>query len=423
MVLSIEDQWVYDRIRLYKLRKQYPKWSQRQLAASLGYSLSWVKKWLSRFGQTGHPKLISFASQSRAPKNPARKVTDRVRDVILSLRQLLPEKYGRVVGAKPILYHLHHNGYFQDEALPTSTATIWRVLKQAGYMRQKIRLRVPLDPSPPMNEWEFDYGEVTIAKDAKFEIAPLIDRGTSILIAVPVKQGTYQADTTLDMLIALFCQHGFPARFRFDRDSRLIGSAGMDDYPSALIRFAWCIGMEPIVCEAGKPQQKPYVERVIRTLKHECLYIEKPATQDDIEHCLQIYNDFYNTERAHQGLSCNNLPPKMAHPDLPALKTLPKRLNPDAWLDMYHGKLFKRQVSANGSIKIDNYHYQVGRRYALRVAAIHLDAIQQVFRITAGSQVVAVKPIQGLHQRFMDFDEYATIILAEAQAIARQKAR
>jgi hypothetical protein len=423
MSLSTEDQWVYDRIRLYKLREKYPKWSQKKLADALGYSLSWVKKWLARFRQVSHPSLICFASHSRAPKNPAHKVTQRIRDVILSLRQLLPEKYGRVVGAKPILYHLHHNGYFQDEPLPTSSATIWRVLKQAGYMPQKIRFRVSLDPSPPMHEWEFDYGEVTIAQDAKFEIAPLIDGGTSILMAVPVKHGTYQADTTLDMLISLFCQRGFPARFRFDRDSRLIGSAGMDDYPSALIRFAWCIGMEPIICEAGHPQDKPYVERAIRTLKHECLYVEKPTTQEDVEQCLSIYIDFYNTERAHQGLSCNNQPPMMAHPDLPALKALPKRLNPDAWLDMYHGKLFKRQVSTNGSIKIDNYHYQVGRQYALRVAAVHLDAMQQVFRITVGAQVVEVKPIQGLHQRFMDFDEYANIIVAEALAAARQKSR
>ena len=83
-----------------------------------------------------------------------------------------------------------------------------------------------IHPSPPMKEWEFDFGEVTLAKDAKFEIAPLIDRGTSILITTAVKQGTYQADTTLEMLISVFREYGFPARFRLDRDSRLIGSVG-----------------------------------------------------------------------------------------------------------------------------------------------------------------------------------------------------
>lgn len=117
-----------------------------------------------------------------------------------------------------------------------------------------------------MQEWEFDFGEVTIAKDTKFEMAPLIDRGTSILMTIPIKQGTYQADTTLEMLISVFRDYGFPARFRFDRDPRLIGSVGMDDFPSALMRFAWCIGMEPIVCNPSSPQEKPSLLK--NTLQH-----------------------------------------------------------------------------------------------------------------------------------------------------------
>ena len=419
MTVMIDTQWTYDRIRLYKLWKNHADWSQKRFADVIGYSVSWVKKWLARFRQVDHLTLEVFASRSRAPHNPAHKVSSRIREVILNLRQNLPEQYGRVVGAKPILYHLHHNGYFKDVSLPTSSATIWRVLKDAGYIPQKVKYHIPLDPSPPMKEWEFDFGEVTLAKDAQFEIAPLIDRGTSILITTPVKQGTYQADTTLEMLISVFREYGFPARFRFDRDSRLIGSMGMDNYPSALIRFAWCIGMEPVVCNPGRPQEKPYIERAIRTLKHECLYVNKPATQDTVQDCLQTYQDFYNTQRAHQGLSCNNQPPMLAHPNLPALNTLPERLNPDAWLDMYHGHLFKRQVSANGVIKIDNHHYQVGRSYSLKMAAVHLDAIKQVFQITIGSQHVASTPIQGLHHRFMDFDEYAEQMITEARAIAR----
>jgi len=61
----------------------------------------------------------------------------------------------------------------------------------------------------------------------------------------------------------------------------------------------------------------------------------------------------------------------------------------------------------------------MGRSYSLNVAAVHLDAIKQVFQITVGSQHVASTPIQGLHHRFMDFDEYAELMITEARAIAR----
>jgi len=423
-MLSIDAQWTYDRIRLYKLRRKYPNWSYQKLADVLNYSLSWVKKWLKRFGESIEQDLSLFSSQSRAPKRPARKVTEAIRDVILSLRQKLPEEYGRVTGDKTILYHLHHDGHFdEDVKLPTSSATIWRVLKEAGYIPDRVKTHIPIDPTPPMQEWEFDFGEVRIAKDAHFEIAPLIDRGTSILIDVPHKQGTYQADTALEMLIEVFRSYGYPARFRFDRDPRLIGSVGMDDFPSALMRFAWCIGMEPIVCPPRRPDKKGYVERVIRTLKYECLYIHKPATLEDTTICLETYQHFYNYRRAHQGLSCKNQPPMIAHTDLPTLRQLPKRINPDAWLDFYHGQVFKRQVSKNGSISIDNHHYQVGREFALKAACVHLDALNQVFHITVGNTQLAPKRIQGLHHQFMDFEDYADLMITEAQAIARRQKR
>jgi len=298
-MLANETQWTSDRIELYNLRRREPAWTHQQLADALDYSVSWVKKWLKRFREMIGTDLAGFISRSRAPKNPARKVTQQIRDVILSLRQHLPERYGRVVGDKTILYHLHHDGHFaQDVALPTSNATIWQVLKAAGYARPPIKTHVPLDPTPPMYEWEFDFGEVRIAADAHFEIAPLIDRGTSILIDVPVRPSFYQADTALEMLIGVFREHGYPVRLRFDRDPRLIGSVGMDDFPSALMRFAWCIGMEPIVCPPRRPDKKGYVERVIRTLKHECLYVRKPATEADTRACLDTYQHFYNYDRA-----------------------------------------------------------------------------------------------------------------------------
>lgn len=424
LMLSNESQWTNDRIELYKLHRKHPSWTQKKLAETMGYSVTWVKKWLKRTGEATVKTLEVFTSQSRAPKNPAYKVTQRVRDVILTLRQKLPEKYGRVVGAKPILYHLRADGYFKGEDidnLPRSTSTIWMVLKAAGYIPAKVKTHIALEPSPPMDEWEFDFGTVTIAKDAKFEIAPIIDRGTSILTKIPAKEGTYQADTSLEMLINVFREQGFPRRFRFDRDPRLIGSVGMDDFPSALMRFAWCIGMEPIVCPPKRPDLKPYIERLIRTIKYEKLYLDKPATKAELINCADEFQAFYNYERAHQGFTCQNQPPMVAHPNLPALRSLPERVNPDRWVDEYHMETFKRHVFSNGSIKIDNHIYQVGKAYALQVATVYLNAIARTFQINVAGVQLPSQPIQGLHDRIMDFDEYAELMIEEARAIARQQ--
>ncbi|WP_350341680.1 integrase core domain-containing protein [Candidatus Flexifilum breve] len=85
------------------------------------------------------------------------------------------------------------------------------------------------------------------------------------------------------------------------------------------MRFLCCVGVEPDVVQPGKPQHKPFVERSIRTLKHECLCVNPPKDWREAADQLQIYRDFYNHERANQSLACGNRPPGQAFPQLPVL--------------------------------------------------------------------------------------------------------
>ena len=103
----MESEWEIDRIKLFQLRREHPDWTLKFLAQKLKRSLSWVKKWLKRFRETAQPDLEMFQSRSRAPHHRPRQVCREVREAILGLRDTLKEMYGRVVGAKTILYHLH----------------------------------------------------------------------------------------------------------------------------------------------------------------------------------------------------------------------------------------------------------------------------------------------------------------------------
>ena len=92
-----------------------------------------------------------------------------------------------------------------------------------------------------------------------------------------------------------------------------------DGYPSAFIRFLQCLGVEVVVCPPRRPDLKPFVERCIRTLKHECLYPQMPPTVALADEQLTVFRAFYNHERANQALSCANQPPLVAFPQLPSL--------------------------------------------------------------------------------------------------------
>ena len=109
----MESEWELDRIRLYQLRRAHPDWTLPRLARRLKRCLSWVKKWLKRFREAGQITLETFMSHSRAPHSRPREVVPVVRDAILGLRDELTARYGRVVGAKTILYHLQRESLLQ----------------------------------------------------------------------------------------------------------------------------------------------------------------------------------------------------------------------------------------------------------------------------------------------------------------------
>jgi len=65
--MDTESQWIFDRMRLYKLWQAHPDWSLRQFGRTLGYDKSWVRKWLNRFQTATEKTWRMFVSQSRAP--------------------------------------------------------------------------------------------------------------------------------------------------------------------------------------------------------------------------------------------------------------------------------------------------------------------------------------------------------------------
>ncbi len=87
-----------------------------------------------------------------------------------------------------------------------------------------------------------------------------VDAGTSILLAAQVS-ADYHAATAFDAVLTFLQQYGRPKRLTFDRDPRWVGSASGRDFPSALVRFLLCLGIEPQICPPHHPQANAFVER------------------------------------------------------------------------------------------------------------------------------------------------------------------
>src|SRR5437763_3243057 len=95
------------RANLYHLWQQHPQWDHASLAAALGSSKGWVKKWLKRFREAqaaGVPLADILPGHSRARKHPPVKPPALVAEQVLAIRDPRPPRARRVAGQPGLRY-------------------------------------------------------------------------------------------------------------------------------------------------------------------------------------------------------------------------------------------------------------------------------------------------------------------------------
>src|SRR5262249_18275949 len=143
-----------------------------------------------------------------------------------------------------------------------------------------------------------------------------------------------------------------------------VGSPSGRDFPSALVRFLWCLGVEPHVIPPHRPDLNAYVERFHRTLSHECLLVQLPRTHEQVHEATETFQLHYNDDRPNQARSWRNRPPRLAWPQFPILPGVPETVDPDSWLKRVHQQTFARTVQADGGVSINHQKYSISRQVA-----------------------------------------------------------
>ncbi len=251
------------------------------------------------------------------------------------------------------------------------------------------------------------------------ELLKVIDTGTSILLD-SLPRTDYTADTALLALTNTLLLNGVPQSITFDRDPRWVGSWTTGDFPSAMVRYLLCLGIQVIICPPHHPNRNAFVERFNRTQDEECLQVYRPATVEDTCQVTQDFRWHYNHERPNQALSCGNRPPYVAFPSLPKLPPLPDQVDPDRWLLTIHRHCFKRRVKANGSIQVGKHLYYVSTRLRGRLLVFEVDGFSQELIVELEGKPFKHLPIKGLHHGLMPFQDFLRLMCQEALAEARQ---
>ncbi len=425
----MEAEWFAKRAALRCLVRQHPTWTQAEFAATLGRSRAWVAKWLARL-ETAAPNAVTVLhARSCARHTPPPSMPQGVVERILALRDEPPEHLRRVPGPRALLYYLPRNPQARalGVPLPRSTRTIWKVLRAHG----RIATNLPRRPQPlvrpaPLEEVQMDFKDASgVPADPGgkqqhvVEVLNFVDAGTSSLLSAQVHKD-YHAETAFDAVVHFLQQWGCPKQLTFDHDPRWVGGSRGRDFPSALVRFLVCIGVEPHICPPRQPQKNPYVERYHRSFGKECLEVLRPDTEEEVRAVTDAYAVHYNTERPNQALSCGNRPPRVAFPALPTLPPLPAEVDPDHWLGQIQGQAFARRVLPNGTVEVDRRSYYVQQSLAGRQVVLVVNAPERAFEVLLGRERLKVLPIKGLVGHSLPFAEYAARMREEARSQHRR---
>jgi hypothetical protein len=426
-----EAQWVGKRATLRWLAQRHPTWTHQELATALGTSRAWVKKWLHRLREAEPSDVMVLHARSRARKTPPVSLAAQTALVqrVLEMREAPPENLHRVPGPEAILYYVHRDPALQAAGvhLPRSQTSIWKILRTFGCMAQNPRRKPkPLQRKQPGEEVQLDLKDASsVPADPEgkrqhvVEIANFVDAGTSIWLSRSVG-GDFDAQSLLEVVVQFVREHGLPAMLTFDNDPRFVGSASGRDFPSALLRFLLCVGVEPNVCPPQRPDKNAYVERFHRTLGEECLRVQLPQTLEQVQEVTESFLHHYNHERPNQARSCANQPPRVACPAFPPLARVPESIDPDRWLERLSAQVFVRKVQSNGSVTINHEQYYVPRKLAGQEVICLINVADKQFEIWQPAGRIKSVPIKGLSGRVLPFEEYVEVMKQEARSEYRR---
>jgi hypothetical protein len=259
-----QEHWLADRAMLQRLLQEHPEWSRQELAQRIGRSLGWVKKWKKRLREAPAADTIVLLGKPFGRKTPSPQTDAEVEQRILAIRDAPPEHLHRTPGPRAILYYLPRDPQLQHriETLPHSTRTIWKILRRNGRIAQKkLHQRHPLERPQPLEEVQMDFKSVSSVpadpagkQQHVVEVFNFVDAGTSLLLQAQVS-ADFHAQTLLEAVLSFLQTYGCPRQLTFDRDPRFVGGSTGRDFPSPLIRFLLCIGIQPHVCPPHRPDK------------------------------------------------------------------------------------------------------------------------------------------------------------------------
>ena len=266
-----------------------------ELAKTHGVHRSWIYKLIARYRAEGDGGLDARSKRPRC--SPTQTPERYVREIVSLRKQLVA--VGFDAGPQTIRAHLQ-----REHADVPSVATIWRMLKRAGFITPQPHKRprsslIRFEAQLPNEMWQADVTVWQLASGEVVEILNLIDDHSRLLLGADAYPRVKAADVVHSFHKAAQL-HGLPESFLSDNGAVFVGSYRRG---KVLLEYELeRLGVEFKNSRPYHPQTLGKVERLHQTLKR-YLSKQKPAkTLSELQGQLDAFVRYYNHIRPHRAL-------------------------------------------------------------------------------------------------------------------------
>lgn len=175
----------------------------------------------------------------------------------------------------------------------------WQIRKRPCGFRPRVKAFPSVAPHP--NErWSTDLARVWCGEDRWCTLALVMDCCTREILgwrlSRSAKAATAEAALEYALINRFGCLGRVPKSFKLRSDNGLVFSS------KAYVSLVKAYGLRQEFITPYTPQQNGMIERLIRTIKEQCIYHHRFESIRHAERIIADWIRFYNEERPHQSL-------------------------------------------------------------------------------------------------------------------------
>ena len=250
--------------------------------------------------QRARGKVVGTSCEAGAvvvlPKRP-RHTSAEV--VLARIREVLARETSTAWGVRKVWATLRREG------LRVSRKRIWAIMHAHGLVL--VRDREPGETPrghvvvpDPNRRWATDLTTVWTRRDGVVALVPTIDCGCRSVLALVVTKDQHGPAVLSSVAAALLESFGSPANIPDGLELRTDHGPQYTGADCAALVAEW--GLLHTYAPVGRPTGNAVVERVIRTLKEELIWLRDWESADELRLAVAAWLRHYNTKRPHQAL-------------------------------------------------------------------------------------------------------------------------